>query len=57
MKKEYMMIAYKLENGYKRDITILESKYSKEYLEYLLNFAKAQEYIAKGYIVKVFESI
>ena len=55
--KIYMIIAYRLFNGFKCDFKVLEHSNDKERLKYLMTASKVAEYIKCGYIVKIFEEV
>ena len=55
---KYILVAYKISNGYMRDFKLLEQPISsKERLEYIANSSKYQSYKDNGYVVTIFQDV
>lgn len=51
----FMLVRYKIENGFLRDFKVLEYSNNKERLEYILQSMRYSELKEKGYIIKVWK--
>ena len=54
---EYILVFYKLHNGFAHDKKILESSNSKNRLIYIAESTRYQEYKDKGYKYSVFKNV
>ena len=55
---KYILVAYKISNGYMRDFKLLEQPISsKERLEYIANSNKYQSYKDNWYILTIFQDV
>ena len=51
---KYILVSYRLENGFVRNLKVLEYSNFKERLEYLMSCDKYQALINQGYILDIF---
>lgn len=51
----YILVGYKLENGFIRDFKVIEYHDCKERLEYLMTCSKCEELKEKGFVIGIYK--
>lgn len=57
MNKNYILVSYKIVNGFTREFKLIEESNCKERLEYLMTCKKYQDLQDNGYILSIFEKV